>query len=532
MRTFTSYGPLDTELNYYVPRTELIDTAYSRLMGEYPGKTGHYITVWAPRQTGKTWVIQQVARKIKENGNFDVAMFSMEFVKEQTSGKIVLNHFVQSLAQQTGKKLPAVKNWNDLPALFTKKYFQRPVILILDEFDSLVDEFINRFANIFRGIHIARTGEPDKKSHEKNYLLHGAALIGVRSVLGIENVTGSPFNIQQSVHIPNLTYHEAASMFKRYEKESGQTIEKDVTDQIFYECRGQPGLTCWFGELLTQKFNKDKSKPVSMDNWNYSYMYASQGLPNNNIINIIEKAKKDPYKNKVLELFQTGEKEEFHFHNKDHNYLYMNGIIDIEEDPRQMKLFVKFSSPFVQKRLFHYFSNEIFRDMGRLVEPFEKLDDAVTDNHLNIRNVIETYQKYLDENSEWLFKDAPRRKDMRIFEAVYHFNLFRFLYDLLKGWKSIVYPEFPTGNGKIDILIKHGGKLYGLELKSFSNEKAYNDALIQTAEYGRQLGLTEISLVFFIESIGKEHKQTFETDFTRQHDTGTITVKPVFIQTG
>jgi hypothetical protein len=37
---------------------------------------------------------------------------------------------------------------------------------------------------VFRGIYTNRTNEADKKSHEKHYLLHGAALIGVRSVLG------------------------------------------------------------------------------------------------------------------------------------------------------------------------------------------------------------------------------------------------------------------------------------------------------------------------------------------------------------
>lgn len=136
MRTFTSYGPLDTELNYYVPRSDLIDLAYERLVGKDTGKTGHYITIWAPRQTGKTWVIQQVVRKIKKSGSFDVAMFSMEFVKEQRSESIVLKHFVQSLEQQTGKTFPVVENWNDLAALFTRTYFQRPVILVLDEFDS------------------------------------------------------------------------------------------------------------------------------------------------------------------------------------------------------------------------------------------------------------------------------------------------------------------------------------------------------------------------------------------------------------
>ena len=52
MRKFCSYGPVDTDLHYYVPRTELIEQALLQLRGEDPKKSGHYITVWAPRQTG------------------------------------------------------------------------------------------------------------------------------------------------------------------------------------------------------------------------------------------------------------------------------------------------------------------------------------------------------------------------------------------------------------------------------------------------------------------------------------------------
>jgi Holliday junction resolvase-like predicted endonuclease len=253
-------------------------------------------------------------------------------------------------------------------------------------------------------------------------------------------------------------------------------------------------------------------------------------LPNNNILNIIEKANTEPYKDKVLELFRTDEKMEFRFDDKELNFLYMNGITDIEEDRENMTLYTRFSCPFVQKRLFNYFSNEIFDRLGRLVDPFENMDDAITEDNLNIPNIINRYRKYLQENREWLFKEAPRRKDLRIFEAVFHFNLYRYLYDLLKIWKSHVFAEFPTGNGKVDILIKHGGTLYALEVKSFVNERAYKEALKQTAEYGKQLELKEMTLVFFVEKIDEENRKKFETCFVDDDEKGKITVKPVFVQ--
>jgi len=57
MRKFSSYGPIDTDLEYYAPRKELIAKARTQLLGEDPQKGGHYITVWAPRQTGKSWTL-------------------------------------------------------------------------------------------------------------------------------------------------------------------------------------------------------------------------------------------------------------------------------------------------------------------------------------------------------------------------------------------------------------------------------------------------------------------------------------------
>ena len=54
MRTFSSYGPVSKESHYYVPRTELVKQARQLLLGKDPDEGGHYITVWASRQCGKS----------------------------------------------------------------------------------------------------------------------------------------------------------------------------------------------------------------------------------------------------------------------------------------------------------------------------------------------------------------------------------------------------------------------------------------------------------------------------------------------
>lgn len=532
MRRFHSYGPIDTEEHYYAPRKELLEQAYTQLTGENPKKGGHYITVWAPRQCGKTWMMQEVERKIKQTNEYEIGILSMERAKDEENETKFLSILIKKLNAAFDKSLPVIKQIIDLPDLFTRQYFQKPVILILDEFDALKEEFINRFASMFRDMFVSRTNEKTKPSHEKTYLLHGLALVGVRSVLGIENPKGSPFNVQRSVHIPNLDLEEVKGLFQWYEKESGQTVKPEMIKKLYDETRGQPGLTCWFGELLTEGFegyNVHPNQPITLRDFEIVYAAATYALPNNNILNIISKAKHEENKRKIFEMFETGEKMEFRFDDPVINALYMNGIADKEIED-QTKYYIRFSCPFVQKRLFNYFSNEFFHYMGRLVEPSDTLEDAITKESLNTKSIIKRYNAYLVKNRDWLLKDAPRRKDMRVFEAVFHFNFYMYLYRLLQSKGAKVFPQFPTGNGKIDIIIRYKDRVYGIELKSYTDYGGYKTALEQAARYGEQLSLKEILLVFFVEAINQETREKYETLYLDK--VSGVKVIPIFVETG
>ncbi len=206
----------------------------------------------------------------------------------------------------------------------------------------------------------------------------------------------------------------------------------------------------------------------------------------------------------------------------------MNGVIDIEKT-EDKKFYAKFPCPFIQKRLFNYFTDDIFDLLDNLYDPFEEIDNAVNKERLNIKNIMKLYRKYLMKNSDWILKHAPRRSDMRIYEAVFHFNLYMYLSRFIRRFKGEVYPEFPTGNGKIDLIIKYAGKMYGIELKSYTDRHGYNEALKQAAKYGDQLKLKEISLIFFVENINDENRNKLEVDY---HDPQTdVKVMPVFVET-
>ena len=525
MRKFSSYGLIDTKYNYYAPRDELRNYAIQQLVGEHIDQGGHYITIWAPRQTGKSTLMHQVVQQIKQRGDFEVGVISLQSAKNDTTDADVFETLNNKLSITFQRKFENIKDWKELFNLFSKNYFDKPLILIIDEFDALNEDFINKFANEFRDMYLYRQSQKDRKIAEKDCLLHGLALIGVRSVLGIENVKGSPFNVQRSVHTPNLTCNEVKYIYQWYEKESKQPIDPEVVDRIYYEFRGQPGLICWFGELLTEEYNDDRSRAITNEQFDYVYSEAINVLPNNNILNIISKVKQSPYQDFVLKLFQTNEKISFKYDNSQINYLYMNGVIDIEKEG--LKKFIRFSSPFVQKRLFSFFSDSFFDESGQLVPPFTSISHVITKDSLNIKNLMRLYESYLHKNKKWLLKDAPRRKDLRIFEAVYHFSLFMYLYRFLQPKNGQVWPEFPTGNGKIDLLIKYANQLFGIELKSYTDENAYHDAIEKAAQYAIQLGIKQISLVFFVDAIDDNIREKYEIEYVAP-DTG-IKVEIVFI---
>jgi hypothetical protein len=530
MRKFSSYGPVDTDLHYYVPRQELIDRAYTQLVGEDLNKGGHYITVWAPRQRGKTWIMQQVVRKIKERDDFEVAILSMQSARNVNSTEEVLELLADNLRDWFRRDFSTPTTWKDFSRLFTSAHFSRPLILLLDEFDALGELAINAFATEFRNMYLRRMNEADRPSAEKSCLLHGLALIGVRSVLGIENVSGSPFNVQRSLHIPNLTAAEAEAMFRWYERESGQPVEQAVIERVFYETQGQPGLVSWLGELLTETYNRPEKPPITSAYFTEVYFAALDVLPNNNIVNIISKTRQEPYRDLVLEMFRTREPMRFAYDDPLLNYLYLNGVVDWEQvGPTERR--VKFPSPFVQKRLFNYFARTLFREPGQPYAPFEDLSDTISETALYVKPLLRRYEAYLRENRGWLLRDVPRRvTDLRPYEAVYHFSLYAYLERFLQRRGGQVLPEFPTGNGKVDLLIRYAGRVHGIEVKSFVDAYTYGESLGQAARYAQQLGLMEIVLALFVEAVDDANRGRYEA--TYQDAATGVTVTPVFVETG
>ena len=339
----------------------------------------------------------------------------------------------------------------------------------------------------------------------ENNWLHGLALIGVRAILGVDSQRGSPFNIQKSLHVPNFTPAEVEELYRQYQEESGQQIEPAVVEKVYEVTRGQPGLVSWFGELLTEKYNPGAKQIITLSTWELVWNIARFIEPNNTVMNLIAKAKMDPYQGFLTKLF-TRPDVPFSFHTSTLNYLYMHGIIEPEIKQSSSGRFVnlcRFSSPFIQDCLYNAFSEELVGDHWPLLplEPLDDLADVFSGAELDLPALLKRYKDYLARLkvkgiNPW--KEQPRRKtDLHLTEAVGHFHLYAWLKEAI-GRRCVVSPEFPTGNGKVDLHLRCANKRGIIEVKSFVDAHLAKEARTQAAEYAKQLGLGQVTVAMFV----------------------------------
>ncbi len=210
MRRFHSYGPVDCRYHFCIQRKELTARCAEQLVG-IPEEGGHFFTIWAPRQSGKTWLMRQVIQEIRTKyaDRFILANVSCQgiIMNEDSHEDGFLKKIPKLMLDGFKTDVKPPETWEEMILFFhrQKGLFKKPIILFIDEFDSLLPKVIDRLVTLFRDVYLTKD----------DYYLHGLAMIGVRAVLGVESQRGSPFNIQRSMHVPNFTWEEVEDLFNQ-----------------------------------------------------------------------------------------------------------------------------------------------------------------------------------------------------------------------------------------------------------------------------------------------------------------------------
>jgi hypothetical protein len=489
-------------------------------------ESGHYFTTWAPRQTGKTWLTRQVVHEIKARypDQYEILSFSLGVLRgisipENQNSDEIPKSFSNIISEKFPNE-PIVKDWKEFRDMFSrnKGLWDRPLIMLIDEVDTLPSFWLDVLVGQFREMYLDR---------EANWL-HGLSLIGIRAVLGVDSERGSPFNIQRSLHVPNFTLDEVTDLFDQYQQESGQAVEPEVVGSVYESTNDQPGLVGWFGELLTEKYNQGKDRSIDPNMWKTVHHAAITLEWNNTVLNLVKKVRIG-YVPHVLKLFSRSDIS-FSIDMEWCTYLYMNGVIVPElytDESGGITSVCRFSCPFIQKRLYNALTGDLIGDLPMLaVEPLDDLADVFEGEALNLPPLLDRYKAYLVRmKAKGLnpFKDQPRRTDLYT-EAVGHFHLYAWLQAAI-GRRCVTSPEFPTGNGKVDIHIRCNGKKGIIEVKSFVDMSETRKGTEQAAAYARSLNLNSVTLALFV----PVDDETVLAKLSGEHQSNGVTVTVVAI---
>jgi hypothetical protein len=115
VRHFHSYGPVDPAFHFAAPRSELVERCVAQLVGE-PGEGGHVFTVWAPRRTGKTWLMRRAIEEIRarHGDRFAVGHLTMAGALDENGTERDFFHAVPRLLREGfDLETEAPASWDD-----------------------------------------------------------------------------------------------------------------------------------------------------------------------------------------------------------------------------------------------------------------------------------------------------------------------------------------------------------------------------------------------------------------------------------
>ncbi len=338
-RFFNTAGPIIAEDHYHIdPLSRISLTDILSLMDQKK-----YFVLHAPRQTGKTSCLLALMNYLNKKGkhkclymNVEMAQAARENVKEgmRTILDILANKAAdylndsfltrkwQQMFQESGEFSAfhnALKSW--------VKHSNKPVVLLIDEIDSLVGDTL---ISVLRQL---RSGYADRPVLFPQSII----LCGVRDVRDYRIYSdkektvitgGSAFNIKaESLRLGNFTFDEIKQLYQQHSKETGQPFNKDVFSRVWDLTEGQPWLVNALGYEVCFKLKegRDRKKIITENMINQ----AKENIIlkcETHIHQLVDKLKEERVKH-VIEPILAGFKEPEKISDEDIDYVVDLGLI-------------------------------------------------------------------------------------------------------------------------------------------------------------------------------------------------------------
>jgi hypothetical protein len=271
MRRFNTAGPCLAGLHYMLPP-----------LARLPGIEGlveqfGYFVLHAPRQSGKTTALRELATLLTASGRFAALHVSCEggqaFDDNPAAAERILLREVTLRAESDLPSdlrplpWPAADPGSQVRTGLTawSRACPRPLVLLLDEIDALRGDAL---ISVLRQL---RAGFPERPAH----FPASVVLCGLRDVRDYKAASGgdpdhlgtaSPFNVKvESLWLRNFTQEEVAALYGQHVAETGQPFTAEAVEQAFAASGGQPWLVNALAREAVEKMGVVPPGPVTAE---------------------------------------------------------------------------------------------------------------------------------------------------------------------------------------------------------------------------------------------------------------------------
>ncbi|MCL2824061.1 MAG: ATP-binding protein [Polyangiaceae bacterium] len=500
---FNTAGPNKPTVNYTVDPFKRINwPELIQLINQE-----RYFVLHAPRQTGKTTLLNAIVRHLNAEGIFEALYINVEDAQPQRNNiarasKIIAEELVfqaklylpQSELAQSGSQI-LLEQSPELPVKRAISYWashsNRSTVLMIDEIDSLVGDSL---LSLLRQL---RSGYNDRpKAFPQSIVLCGVRDVRdyrINTSGGDVIVGGSCFNVKaKSLRLGNFSESEVRDLYNQHTAETGQIFEEPIFSRVMELTGGQPWLVNSIASELTQETEAllDRSRVITLDD----LIEAKEKIIRRcdcHIDQLIAKLA-EPRVRRVIAPFLRGED----WHNaspEDRQYVVDLGLVIEPSD----------GPPRIANEIYNEVIPRTLTSTAQvgLSTRVIRADHILPDGSLNFRLLLERFQQFILENYE-IWKERVTYE-----EAAPQLLLQAWLQRVINGGE--IQREFGLGSGSVDIFARHRYEHNGVRReqrfvvevkvvrKKRSVEQTIQEGLVQVAKYIDSSNPQEAHLIVF-----------------------------------
>jgi type II secretory pathway predicted ATPase ExeA len=475
-RWFNIAGPCKDDIHYMLSPTIRLPDLEELI------QQCSYFVLHAPRQTGKTTAMLSLAQQLTATGNYAAVMVSVEvgsaFNHDPNAAELAIlgiwrNTIEDSLPPELqpqswvynvpGQRIAEnLRDWS--------KAINRPIVLFIDEIDSLQDQTL---ISILRQL---RDGFPKRPENFPS----SVGLIGLRDVRDYKVASGgsdrlntsSPFNIKvASITMRNFNLEEVGELYQQHTAATGQIFTPEAIETAFDLTQGQPWLVNALAKEVVEKMVKNRSIAITKEH----ILQAKEILiarQDTHLDSLAEKLREKRVKN-IIEPILAGQTLPDTLAD-DRQYLIDLGLL--RRDPAGGLVI---SNP-IYREVIPRVLVQGTQDSLPLISP----SWLTPKGELNPDALLTAFLKFWRQHGEPLLSSAAYH------EIAPHIVLMAFLHRVVNGG-GVLEREYAIGSDRMDLCLRYKDVTLGIELKVWRDKKRdpQADGIEQLESYLGRLGL-------------------------------------------